>query len=94
MAIHDIKTINPFFNDVWTGLKNFEVRKNDRNYKVGDGLHLLEYDIDGKYTGSFIFCKVKYVLPGGKYGIEEGYCVLGLDVLNRSRSESILKLNS
>lgn len=40
--VHALKTLNPFFSDVLEGRKNFEVRKNDRDFKVGDVLCLQE----------------------------------------------------
>jgi len=30
MKIHELKTIQPHFDNVWCGLKSFEVRKDDR----------------------------------------------------------------
>lgn len=41
---HLLKTVNLWFYDVWTFSKSFEVRKNDRNFRAGDTLVLLEYD--------------------------------------------------
>ena len=41
---HCLKTIQPYFADVENGTKTFEVRKNDRNFKIGDILFLQEYD--------------------------------------------------
>lgn len=47
---HHLKTFPEYFNAVENGTKPFEVRKNDRNYQVGDTLHLQEYS-NGAYTG-------------------------------------------
>lgn len=83
MAQHEIKTIPPYFNDVWVANKEFEVRKDDRNYEVGDTLILKEYipDVD-EYTGREITAKIIYKLQGGKFGIETGYCVLGFYIIH------------
>ena len=51
--IHELKTLPIYFEEVIEGRKSFEVRKNDRNFKVGDMLALNEYDAEKKeYTGN------------------------------------------
>jgi hypothetical protein len=40
---HELKTINPFFTDIMKKVKNFEIRKNDRDFKIGDILVLKEF---------------------------------------------------
>lgn len=77
MKVHEIKTLQPFFDDVWNFRKDFEVRKNDRDYKVGDVLKLNEFGPDIKRP-RFIKVRIKYILSGGQYGIEKGYVVLGI----------------
>lgn len=55
MKTHKLKTINPFFSAAWDGKKNFEVRKNDRDFREGDRIHLLEYEAEtDNYTGRVI----------------------------------------
>lgn len=41
---HELKILPKYFEDVMTGKKNFEIRKNDRDFKVGDYLLLKEYE--------------------------------------------------
>ena len=67
------------FNDIIAGLKTFEVRKNDRNYHIGDWLYLREWNEDTSYTFRSVKCHVKYLFYGGRYGIEDGYVILGID---------------
>lgn len=74
--IHHLKTVQPYFNDIVSGKKNFEVRKNDRDFKVGDILVLFEC-IDGKKTGRYIGQEITYVLNNEEY-CKEGYVVLGI----------------
>ena len=76
--LHELKTINPFFEDIWRGLKDFEVRKNDRNFEIGDRLKLIEYGANQIPTPRYILKDVKYILMGGQYGISDDYVVLGL----------------
>lgn len=77
---HNLKTINPFFSQVWEGTKTFEARKNDRDFKEGDTLILEEYDPNGTYLGRDIYATVSSILHGGQFGIENGFCVMSLDV--------------
>lgn len=74
---HTIKTHTPFYQEIADGKKPFEFRLNDRNYKVGDTLHHLEYDPEKQEeTGRQLWCDVVYVIYGGQFGIPEGYCIM------------------
>ena len=78
MKIHELKIDPEYFNDVITGEKRFEVRKNDRNYKKGDLLNLQEYDRKSKiYTGRKTLIPVRYILDNQEY-LRDGYVILGL----------------
>jgi hypothetical protein len=74
---HDLKIAPAYFVAVSRGEKTFEVRKNDRGFQPGDVLVLREYEDKG-YTGSVVYRKVGYILPGGQHGIDPEYVVLGL----------------
>lgn len=74
--VHDVKLGTTFFDDVKTGRKTFELRKNDRGYKEGDTIVLHEYK-DGTTTGRTITKKIVYMLEDFM-GLEDGYCILGL----------------
>jgi hypothetical protein len=74
---HYLKTVNPFFKDVESGKKQFEVRFNDRNYQVGDILHLQEFIPPETYTGREIKAEVKYMLDDNQY-CKDGFVILGL----------------
>ena len=77
--IHELKTYSDFFRAVERGEKTFEVRKNDRNYAVGDVLRLRDYDPNTEtYSGDELRVHISYILHGGQFGIEDGYCVMGL----------------
>jgi hypothetical protein len=71
MKIHELKTWIEYWEEVAGGEKTFEVRKNDRNYKVGDMLFLRCYDKDKQqYTGKGGLKRViTYILKGGSFGI-------------------------
>lgn len=75
MQIHTLKTINPYFTDAWRGFKKFEVRKNDRDFKEGDKVHLLEYESEtDTYTGRVIIGEITYILKGYE-AVKDGYVV-------------------
>lgn len=81
--IHDIKLAALYYDDVIRGKKTFELRKNDRKYKVGDLLCMNEYS-EGKTTGRTIQAEIIYMLEDYS-GLEEGYCILGTKVLNETQ---------
>lgn len=73
---HEVKIAASYYEDVAAGVKGFELRKNDRGYRVGDKLKMLEFN-DGKYTGRTIDADIVYMLE--EYtGLEDGYCILGI----------------
>ncbi|WP_373220903.1 ParB/RepB/Spo0J family partition protein [Mediterraneibacter gnavus] len=75
---HEVKLASMFYDDVASGKKTFELRKNDRGYKVGDILHMLEFK-NGKHTGRTIKADIVYMLE--EYtGLAEDYCILGIKV--------------
>ena len=91
METHELKILPQYFKAVQDGSKTFEIRKNDRGFKVGDTLVLKEWEyIKGKYveegyTGNKIKKEISYILEGGQYGLEKGYCILGLKDLEEPR---------
>lgn len=75
---HVIKCIDPYFDDVYSNKKLFEARKWDRDYQVGDILHLKQYDKFYKeYTGREVYRVITYILTGEC--APEGLCVMGVD---------------
>lgn len=74
---HEIKILPQYYEAVSKGIKQFELRKDDRDYQVGDLVRLREWD--GKeYTGNKMIIGIKYVLRDcPEYGLMEGYCIFG-----------------
>lgn len=73
-TVHVLKTWPPYFADILAGLKTFEVRTDDRGgYKVGDTLHLVEWDPDAPHypTGRDLDVTVTYVLSLRAFGYPE-----------------------
>jgi len=78
--IHKLKALNPYFSDILDGMKTFEIRKNDRNFQIGDQLLLQEYDLyTNKYLERNCLCNVIYIVFGGQFGIEKGFVVMGIE---------------
>lgn len=73
---HDIKLAAEYWDDVETGRKCFELRKNDRGYKVGDILNMSEFKA-GEETGRTLRAEVTYMLEDYT-GLEDGYCILAI----------------
>ncbi len=76
---HQIKLGAEFFDDAAAGRKSFELRKNDRNYKEGDMLEMEEIK-DGKKTGRKCSKRIVYMMENFE-GLENGYCILGCELL-------------
>lgn len=81
---HELKILPEYYEAVLSGKKKFEIRKNDRNFKEGDMVKLREFK-DGEYTGNFIKGRITYILFGGKFGLEEGYCIFSLSIYAHGR---------
>ena len=75
MIIHNLKIKPEYFRNIVAGVKNFEIRKNDRDFHVGDILVLEEYDTN--YTGNFLHAEVIYILDDKQY-LKDGYVALSI----------------
>lgn len=76
---HQIRLASSYFDDVAAGIKTFELRKNDRHYRKGDLLELMEF-AEGRNTGRLIRAEVTYILEDYT-GLEDGYCILSIKVV-------------
>jgi hypothetical protein len=88
-SAHVLKTHARYFDAVADGRKTFEVRKNDRAFQTGDILELVKVENDHPHAyiappgehwsrKHTIRKRITYLLQGGQFGIEPGFCVLGL----------------
>lgn len=72
---HNLKTETEYFQAIERGKKKFELRNNDRNFQIGDMVYL-EETVNGIYTGRILPpLEIMYILTGGKFGLQEGYCI-------------------
>lgn len=92
MTIHVLKIEEKYYIDILRGVKTFELRKNDRDYKVGD---LIQFEVKQEYIKDIpdvsslnkgiyytlqddIF-KIVYILKDAqRYGLDKDYCILGI----------------
>lgn len=73
----NLKCENPWFSDVYSGKKNFEVRVDDRGYEVGKTVNLLEYDrAKDQYLGRSVRVRITYILRDNRF-VPEGKCIFG-----------------
>lgn len=79
--IHELKTLKAYFDQVKSGAKTFEVRRNDRGFHVGHTLRLHAIDNLGIITNEdHVNVKVVYMYEGALGGLEPGYCVMGIEL--------------
>lgn len=81
---HDLKVVVPYFGYLQKGLKDFEVRFDDRDFLVDDTLNLQEYKYD-EATGECVQKRIKYILRRFK-GLQVGYVVLGLEDVEEKKA--------
>lgn len=79
--VHMLKTLPNYFEAVRCGNKTFEIRKNDRNFQIGDTLVLQEY-LDtqntqsiGGFTGREISRRITYITD---FEQQPGYVVMAI----------------
>ena len=78
IPVHQLKTWVEYFEPIWDDEKKFEIRRNDRNFKVGDILYLMELDIDThEYTGRMIQAEISYILELF-HGLTDGFVAISL----------------
>lgn len=91
--LHKLKTVQPYYNDILFGRKRFEVRKNDRDFKVGDQLRLLEYDAENqRFTGmGLTMMNIIYVLDNPEF-CKEGFAIIGFEPQHDLKSHKMARV--
>jgi hypothetical protein len=89
MKTHALKTSIDFFDDILERNKQFEYRKNDRDFRVGDYLLLREYNHNSQnYTGRSISARIDYILENQpQIGLPNGYCVMSISLVTPENKE-------
>lgn len=92
--IHELKTIPEYFEAIIKGEKLFEIRKEDRGYKVGDLLALNEYDsIKNIYTGRSCLVYIDYILSNSIY-CKDGYITMSIKPCEVGKKSAPFDFNS
>lgn len=83
---HVLKIDPIHFEAVVNNSKRFEIRKNDRDFKIKDTLILKEWTKGNGYSGISCGVSVIYILKGSDFkALSNEYCVLGIDLLYVNR---------
>ena len=82
ITTHKLKLNTDYYEDSASGVKTFEIRKSDRNFKVGDILELREWvwsaiDGNGAYTGNVHWKIITYILEDKAF-LTEGYVCMAV----------------
>ena len=80
MKIHILKIKDKYYQDLIRGRKSFELRKNDRDYKVGDLIHFV--GINGEEYNYNVYIIVYVLKDVPEYGLDKDYCILGIKKLD------------
>jgi hypothetical protein len=80
MLTHHLKCWPEYFDELASGNKRFEIRRDDRSFGKGDKVVIEEWNPDtGKYTGRCIKFTISYILrDASRFGLQWGYCILSL----------------
>ena len=91
MKLHELKIKDEYFKEVLRENKTFELRKNDRDYQVGDLIHFIDIKDEDKEFKTWgvepaidedALYKITYVLKDvPEYGLDKDYCILGIKKL-------------
>lgn len=82
MKLHVLKIKEEYFNAILRGDKTFELRKNDRDYQVGDLVHFIKTDGYEYFDHSKDVYRIIYILKDvPEYGLDKVYCILGIKKL-------------
>lgn len=84
---HELKVVAPYFDRLLDGTKTFEVRKDDRGFKVGDSLWLREWCPNRGFSGRCLRKRVGFMFRWddddlGTLMLNDGTVVMGLTPLH------------
>lgn len=86
MPVHNVRSWGYLFEEMRAGRKTHDLRKNDRDYQVGDHLRLQEYDqVRARYTGRELLMEITYITGRATVPcavstvvLHEDYCILSV----------------
>lgn len=91
---HELKLWPEYFEQVRNGRMRFQLRRNDRDFKVGDHLLLKEWDpaggtkqpdqclMTGAYTDRGILVRVDYIMDDAhRFGLDPDYVIMSISLI-------------
>jgi hypothetical protein len=87
MRIHKREIVSPYYEDLKSGRKKFEIRRRPESgdFWVGDILELTH-----KKSGGKISCKITYIY-NGEHGLQPGHVILGVEIINGKEESAAAK---
>ena len=88
---HELKTDPDIFDAILSGKKRYDIRLNDRGYRIGDTLKLRKTlhtnaqmktqnpDYALEYVGPPLYVYVTHILHGPMYGVKEGFVIMSIE---------------
>ena len=95
MKLHELKIKHKYLIDIESGIKTFEIRKNDRDYQVGDLVHFIDvqdfelnlYKLLVLYNANALY-RIVYVLKDiPEYGLDKDYCIFGIKEIREKEND-------
>ena len=87
MKLHVLKIERNFFDAVMCERKKAELRKDDREYKVGDLIHFVDTN-GNEYENNFNLFFITHILPARSVIVEaEDYVVLSITPYRAERTQ-------
>ena len=78
MKLHEIKIKDKYYEDIVYGKKKAELRKNDRDYKVGDLIHFIPQNI---FWEPAVYQITHILKDVPEYGLADVYCIMSIERL-------------
>lgn len=78
---HKLKILEEFADAIYLGYKTFEVRKNDRDYKVGDTVEFTAVGSSEDHPIRWHVYEITYILRD--WGIEPGYVAFSIKEVDK-----------
>ena len=89
MKYHVLKIQYKYLMDILYEGKSFEIRQDDRGYKVGDIIHFVD-PLGNEFDNWFkeLVFRITYILRDvPQYGLDKNYCILAIERMENKNHE-------
>ena len=84
---HSLKINYDYYLAIKQGFKQFEIRKNDKDFKKGDFIKFVVLEEGNVLSEDTETYEITYVLKDvPQYGLKDGYCILSIKKLRAGES--------